>query len=122
MTTEFLDSRNLIAQKIADLLQNSRDVHCIVAFWGKGAPELFDDMNDERLRRVKVVCNLTAGGTNPSVIQELLKRKISVRHNSTLHSKVYWTDRGVIVGSANASANGLSLESAAQDGWLESEP
>ena len=119
MTTEFLDSRNLITHKITDLFQHSRDVRCIVAFWGKGAPELFDHMDDERLRRVKVVCNLTTGGTNPNVIEELLKRNIAVRHNPTLHSKVYWTDRGVIVGSANASANGLSLESAAQDGWLE---
>lgn len=119
MTTEFLDSRNSITQKISDLFQNSRDIRCIVAFWGKGALELFAGMDDERLRKVKIVCNLTTGGTNPSVIQELLNKNIAVRHNPTLHSKVYWTDRGVIVGSANASANGLSLESVAQDGWLE---
>ena len=119
MTTEFLDSRNSITQKISDLFQNSRDIRCIVAFWGKGALELFAGMDDERLRKVKIVCNLTTGGTNPSVIQELLNKNIAVRHNPTLHRKVYWTDRGVIVGSANASANGLSLESVAQDGWLE---
>ena len=119
MTTEFLDSRIAITQKINCMFQHSRDVRCIVAFWGKGALELFAGMDEERLRRVKIVCNLTMGGTNPSVVQELLNKNIAVRHNPTLHSKVYWTDRGVIVGSANASANGLSLESVAQNGWLE---
>ena len=59
------------------------------------------------------------GGTNPRVIEELRDKGFQVKHNSTLHSKVYWTNRGIVVGSANASANGLSLESVEQDGWLE---
>ena len=71
------------------------------------------------IARIRIVCNLTSGGTNPRVIEKLLSKGFGVKHSSILHSKVYWTNRGVVVGSANASANGLSLESAEQDGWLE---
>jgi len=49
----------------------------------------------------------------------LRNKDFHVKHSSILHSKVYWTNRGIVVGSANASANGLSLESVEQDGWLE---
>ena len=119
MTLEFLGSRNAITEKIRESFENASEIRCIVAFWGNGALGLFDGMSKECLRGIRIVCNLTMGGTNPQVIKDMLDREIAVRHNSTLHSKVYWTDKGVIVGSANASANGLSLESVAQEGWLE---
>ena len=120
MTLEFLDSRNAITEKIRESFENAREIRCIVAFWGNGALDMFDGLGKECLRGLRIVCNLTMGGTNPRVIEEMLDREIAVRHSPTLHSKVYWTDKGVVVGSANASANGLSLESAAQEGWLES--
>ena len=120
MTLEFLNSGNAIREKIRETFENASNIRCIVAFWGNGALGLFDGMGKECLRGIRIVCNLTMGGTNPRVIEEMLENEIVVRHSPTLHSKVYWTDRGVIVGSANASANGLSLESAAQEGWFES--
>ena len=70
-------------------------------------------------RTVRIVCNLTMGGTNPRVIEEFIAEGIQVKHNPTLHSKVYWTDKGVVLGSANASSSGLSLEGREQEGWLE---
>ena len=120
MTLEFLDSRDAITEKIRDSFENASEIRCIVAFWGSGALGLFDGMSKECSRGIRIVCNLTMGGTNPRIIEEMLDREIAVRHSPTLHSKVWWTDKGVIVGSANASANGLLLESAAQEGWLES--
>jgi hypothetical protein len=90
-----------------------------VAFWGTGALDLFCDVPKKRRKKIRIVCNLTMGGTNPRIIEDFRKKGFLVKHNPHLHSKVYWTDKGVVVGSANASANGLSLEGIDQRGWLE---
>ena len=120
MMGDFLDSRKgEIANRIERLLGDADEICCIVAFWGRGAFELFDGIGKKKVKEIRIVCNLTMGGTNPWVIQDLHKKGLQIRHNTTLHSKVYWTDKGVVVGSANASANGLSLEFGEQSGWLE---
>ena len=119
MPIHFLNDRIVIAEKIQKLFGNARETYCIVAFWGMGAEQLFSGMSKQQIKRTKIVCNLTMGGTNPNVIKDLKDKGFHIKHNPTLHSKVYWTDAGVIVGSANASANGLSLEGRDQDGWLE---
>ena len=119
MTVHFLDDRIAIAAGVRNLFRDAKKIYCIVAFWGSGAEQLFNGMNRRKIQRTKIVCNLTMGGTNPNLIEDLRKKGIRIRHNPTLHSKVYWTDSGVVVGSANASANGLSLEGIDQDGWLE---
>lgn len=36
-----------------------------------------------------------------------------------LHAKVYLSSNGVVVGSANASANGVGLEAGEQASWIE---
>ena len=64
--------------------------------------------------------NLDKGATNPSVIEKLRKLPgIDVRMHNSLHAKVYYTDKGCIVGSANASANGLALEGTELTQWRE---
>ena len=79
---------------------------CAVAFWGKGA-EVFIPNNVE----VRIICDLTSGGTNPQVIKNLLKtHKQSVKHLDSLHAKVYVGKNAAIVTSANASYNGLGFE------------
>ncbi len=119
MPVHFLDDRIAIATEVQRLFRDAREIYCIVAFWGSGAEQLFSGMNRRKIKRTKIVCNLTMGGTNPNVIENLRNTGFQIRHNPTLHSKVYWIDSGVVVGSANASANGLSLEGRDQDGWLE---
>ena len=119
MATLFENSRSEITKRIRRMFSKADDIGCIVAFWGRGADELFRNVREDVIGRIRIVCNLTSGGTNPRVIEELRNRGFHVKHNSILHSKVYWTNRGIVVGSANASANGLSLESVEQDGWLE---
>ena len=119
MATCFLKSRSQITKRIRRLFSRADKICCIVAFWGRGAGELFRTVDEEIIERTRIVCNLTSGSTNPRVIEELRNKGFRVKHNSILHSKVYWTNRGIVVGSANASANGLSLESVEQDGWLE---
>ena len=115
----FLNSRSEITKRIRRLFGKADEICCIVAFWGRGADELFHNVDEDIVEKTRIVCNLTSGGTNPRVIEELRNKRFRVKHNSILHSKVYWTNRGIVVGSANASANGLSLESVEQDGWLE---
>ena len=120
MPTCFLDSRDgAIAATVRQMFHKAEEIRCIVAFWGAGALDLFCDVPEKRRKKTRVVCNLTMGGTNPRVIEELRKAEIRVKHNPHLHSKVYWTNKGVVVGSSNASANGLSPEEAEEDGWLE---
>ena len=119
MPVHFLDDRIAIATEVQNLFRDAREIYCIVAFWGSGAEQLFNGMNRRKIQRTKIVCNLTMGGTNPNVIEDLQAMGFQIKHNPTLHSKVYWTDSGVVVGSANASVNGLSLEGRDQDGWLE---
>jgi hypothetical protein len=55
---------------------------------------------------------LLSGGCNPHEINTLRnsssKNGIEVRHLDRLHAKVYRTTKAVIVGSANASTNGLA--------------
>lgn len=85
-----------------------------VAFWGKGAQELFP--SEQKLR---LLCNLAVGGTNPEVIQDFRKRKqCDVKHNSKLHAKIVITTAGAIVSSANFSASGLGIDDP-EGGWHE---
>ncbi|MBY0567453.1 MAG: phospholipase D family protein [Hyphomonadaceae bacterium] len=93
-----------------------------VAFWGRGAPEALG-LKDGRY---KIICNLEMGGTNPHVIRALDAAEIErtgftkrIRQRDDLHAKVFICDHLALVGSANASANGLGFEGAEAKGWLE---
>lgn len=71
MATRFLNSRSEIAKQIRRLFGKVDDICCIVAFWGRGADELFRNVDENLVERTRIVCNLTSGGTNPRVIEEL---------------------------------------------------
>ncbi len=88
-----------------------------VAFWGNGA---VDGLGLARLgAKARVVCNLATGGTNPREIQRLLDTGAVVVQHDSLHGKVYLFPGAVVVGSSNASANGLSLQGPECAGWEE---
>lgn len=90
-----------------------KNARCAVAFWGKNA-EQFQAVFG---RKTQIICNLESGATNPDVIAIFLKAGIPVRTSRTLHAKVYRGTDTAIVGSANCSTNGLSLEEG--NGWDE---
>jgi hypothetical protein len=102
---------------------------CAVAFWGRNAEALFTDAaptTSKRLaadalkdRGIRVVCNLKSGGTNPAVIESLMRAGVDVLQRDDLHAKVYFSDAGAVVASANASANGLGLQASEQAFWIE---
>lgn len=95
-----------------------------VAFWGIGAAEALGLLTCSK--EPKIVCNLLSGGTNPEEIaklQDALKARFGknfrIKHNSRLHAKTYLSPKGAIIGSSNASANGLSMEGRECSGWIE---
>lgn len=118
---EFVDAHGA-KQRVRDLLRSSAKADLVVAFWGDGA---IDELGiRDRCQPLNIVCNLETGSTNPSVIAELQKiargkAGITVAQNDRLHSKIYLFDDTVIIGSSNASSNGLAFEGGELTHWME---
>lgn len=86
-----------------------RDRRCAVAFWGLGVEGILN-VADEGCGPVRIVCDLSMGGSNPDALRALgAPDEPSIRHRDGLHAKIYLSDRGAVVGSANASENGLGF-------------
>jgi len=113
---EFLDGP-ATKDRVAKLVQQPGKKQFAVAFWGKGAVDTLE--LGEHAADIEVVCNLLTGGTNPDEISYLRTKGIEVRHSSLLHAKVYLFPDCVIIGSSNASANGLSYQGIECRGWSE---
>lgn len=103
--------------EISERTARAKNARFAVAFWGEGAVEELG--LDTRKYKIKVLCNLSMGGTNPSVIERLIELGHDIRHSDTLHAKVFLFGSSAIVGSANVSANGLGFEGNAASGWEE---
>lgn len=114
----FLDSKEavlMLIQQLTDTQPESRPLRIAVAFWGDGAQSVV-----VAARQYQIICNLTRGGTNPTVIRALLAMpNVKVRHLAELHAKVVLAHKQAIVGSANFSADGLGLNGSEHRGWLE---
>lgn len=117
----FLSGEKYLSQ-IEKIFAESADLSIAVAFWGQGAEALLDKWQGKRLR---ILCNLESGATNPAVIRKFLAWKsykpfsIEVRSLSDLHAKVVLGEDSMVIGSANISANGLSYEDVECRGWQE---
>lgn len=117
----FLSSEKYLEQ-FFNLIKESDDLSVAVAFWGDGAQALI--ANAWRGQSLRLVCNLSTGGTNPKVIRDLLKLAeerpgIKILKLDNLHAKVAVSSSAAIVGSANLSVNGLGSESSECAGWHE---
>ncbi|WP_447727203.1 phospholipase D family protein [Sphingomonas koreensis] len=103
---------------IRTLLAEADHARLAVAFWGKGAISRLG--LDRPGLSLEILCNLDSGACNPAELRRLLDLPgIELRSHPALHAKVYWTAGGAVLGSSNASANGLALESDAATGWHE---
>lgn len=111
-----------VATRIRQELEHAEWAKFGVSFWGEEAISLLGIDHLKRLP-LEIVCNLESGACNPAVIKRLLNKRefpnVSILTNSRLHAKVYLTNKCLITGSANASANGLGLEGTELKGWLE---
>lgn len=110
-------SSGVYLKHVSDLIASSDELSIAVAFWGTGAVDLIRKANG---KPVRIICNLTSGGTNPKVISEIKKLPaVSLRWLDTLHAKVILGNRAGIVGSANFSINGLQLNGESTTSWHE---
>ena len=76
-----------------------------IAYWGNKALKLLKlDAND---KNISILCCLRGGKSDPDVIKRF---KSGARQCDSLHAKVIWTPDEAIVGSANASSNGMPSE------------
>jgi hypothetical protein len=119
---EFLNGAAATAT-IRSLVATSGEAYLAVAFWGSGAAHelgLKDRANSKKGGfSTKIVCNLQSGATNPGEIRELLNVGIEVLQSDKLHGKIYLFDDRLLLGSSNASSNGLALQGAETSGWHE---
>src|ERR1044071_2221803 len=107
-------ARSQLTKAIRRLIASKRPIKAAIAYWGSGA---FETLGlDSRRKNVKVICCLANGKSDPNVISKFAKR---ARQNDRLHAKVIWTPTAAIVGSANASSNGLPEEENKTVGLVE---
>ncbi|WP_165504938.1 phospholipase D family protein [Rhizobium leguminosarum] len=114
----FLNERDGL-RTIREMLGKTDAATIVVAFWGAGA---IDSLGlRKQWQSLRVVCNLDSGACNPSEIEEImgLGANVEVRSDPRLHGKVYLTAAQVVLGSSNASSNGLVVEGPAISGWAE---
>ena len=98
-----------ITNAIKLIFQNAKWIRCAVAYWGKGACETI--LKNLRTKDIVIIADVFSGGCNPKEIEKLIKKfPNKILFNNLLHAKVYLSNLGVIVGSANASTNGMNFE------------
>ena len=114
---KLLDETDALGE-IRALLGATDSARLAVAFWGKGAIERLG--LDRPGLSAEILCNLDSGACNPAELRRLRALPgISLKSHPSLHAKVYWTPAAAVLGSSNASANGLALEGDAAEGWRE---
>lgn len=116
MATSILTSPNTICGAIKRAIALS-PARIAVPFWGWGALKALG-LERSQTAGVRILCNLSVGGCNPDVIRDLIKRGFQVRALASLHAKVYLGPTSAVLGSANASADGLGLNKDGS-GWNE---
>jgi HKD family nuclease len=103
--------RKTILDSITEMLERGTKIDMAVAFLGNGAIEA---LRIDGTKPTRIICDVLSGGCNPTELEKFLQaplnKSIEVRHLSSLHTKIYATPSEVVVGSANASANGLGNE------------
>lgn len=116
-STQFITEKE-VAKIVQEKLEGGSSLSAAVAFWGSGAADSLGVIKQSS-SRISIVCNLKMGGTNPEEIIEIKERGVKVGHRDDLHAKVYIFDDSVIVGSSNASANGLAFQEGDHMSWRE---
>ena len=94
---------------IAQVLGEDGDVKIAVAFLGAGVVAF---LKKSKARSIKLICNFALGGTNPTVVKQLMAEgsNVEVRQLDNLHAKLILGEKSMVLGSANLSSNGLGME------------
>jgi hypothetical protein len=107
-----------IQKEVRRLMSMPGDAVVAVAFWGAGGSSRIG-LSPRRPGSTRVLCDLFSGSCNPDEIAALRAAKVSVRTMDGMHAKVWCVGDVAIVGSANASANGLGFEGKEVSGNIE---
>lgn len=115
----FLDEKDAVPA-LQSMLASSDVATLVVAFWGKGAADRLG-LTQRSWKQLTVVCNLFSGACNPHEIKYLRDNvdNLVLLKSSRLHGKVYMTPGKAVLGSSNASTNGLVVEGDLLAGWSE---
>jgi HKD family nuclease len=104
----FLSGESIV-QAISKDLASPSAADFAVAFWGKNAVRTLGLSRSKA--PIRIICDAYSGCCNPAELEVLLRKKsFHIKWFKGLHSKVYITPSYVVVGSANASSNGLGDE------------
>ena len=96
-----------IQHEVTNILSRSGDVMAAVAYWGEGASERTGIAKNKRRNKARIIRDLLSGACNPAEIERLMHLGVQVGTLDRLHAKVWIGGSAVILGSANASKNGL---------------
>lgn len=116
--TGFISERALSGE-LKRIFSNADDVRIAVAFWGKQAKKL---LHLNQVKSARIICNLQSGACDPLLIKGIRddpRKNLHIRTHRKLHAKIYWTSSAAIVGSSNASTNGLVPVGPDDSGWRE---
>lgn len=98
------------------VMQGNKPRMCVAFLGPNWTHELFGGAPPQAL---KVICDLSMGATTRSSLEEFgapKNEKLRFLHNTQLHGKIYISESGAIVCSANATYSGLSREDRIEDG------
>ncbi|MBV1700606.1 MAG: phospholipase D family protein [Hyphomicrobiales bacterium] len=102
-------AETFLSEKIRDLLSGG-NIRCAVAFWGEGANKLLLERSGKFSTDARIVCDVSMGSTSPNELEALrAPNNPNLRYLNGLHAKVYISDKGSVVTSANMSSNGIGF-------------
>ena len=67
---------------------------------------------------LKIICNPEPGATEPASIRAIIAKGAEIEFSDKLHSKVYWSEKGCIIASANVSYRALGRSNQKETGIL----
>jgi hypothetical protein len=106
---KFLSGKSLSAA--IRRVTSGADVRCAVAFWGKGAAQALGLTGGAKKTGPRIICDISMGGTNAAELKALGAPKSSrLRYRDDFHAKVYFSDKGVVIASANASDRSVGFQ------------
>ena len=102
-------TKSKVQTEVRRIMKKEGAAFIAVAFWGRGGAAKAGILGRQG-RKTRVLCDLFSGSCNPNEIADLRNAKIELRSLDGMHAKVWCVDDEIVVGSANASANGLGFE------------
>jgi hypothetical protein len=108
-----------LTKKIRSILKEP-NLMCAVAYWGAESQGWLEPEDPHAAVKKRIICDALSGGSNPNIIRDLRGRSdVEIRHCEALHAKVYIGSGECVVGSSNASTNGVGAEGGQTSGLIE---